>query len=408
MKRPAPIRPLLRHLTMPANLPEAMVLCVLMMLVHFALAGGRVAVMLNAVELGLSKFQVGLLVAGFAMLPMVLAVSAGRRIDARGAFRPMRLTSAIAMAGVALPLIWQDWIALAIAAIAAGIGNMGFQIAVQGLLGRTDPATQLRNFAWLAMAMAVSGFSGPLIAGLAIDYLGHRWSFLLLALGPLVALLGTRRLRASLLSQHSPKPTPEMPPKISDIMKIKPLRYALGANLLLASAWDTHGFLVPLYGVGQGFSATTIGVILAAFSVATFVIRLVLPFVQQYTKPWPLIHFAMISAGIYFLMYPWISDPWLLMGLSFMLGISLGSTQPSMLSLLQQYAPSGRKSEVFGLRTALINGSQVSLPLSFGALGTLVGVLPLFAATAIGLIAGAWATRHGSQHMKTEDQENIN
>lgn len=43
---------------------------------------------------------------------------------------------------------------------------------------------------------------------------------------------------------------------------------------------------------------------------------------------------------------------------------------------------------------ALINGSQVSLPLTFGALGAVIGVAPLFWAYSVALMAGGWANRN--------------
>ena len=50
-----------------------------------------------------------------------------------------------------------------------------------------------------------------------------------------------------------------------------------------------------------------------------------------------------------------------------------------------------RAAEAEGLRMALINGSQVSLPLTFGALGSVIGVAPLFWAYSVALMAGGWA-----------------
>jgi MFS family permease len=83
-----------------------------------------------------------------------------------------------------------------------------------------------------------------------------------------------------------------------------------------------------------------------------------------------------------------------LIGLSFVLGLALGSCQPSMLALLHHHSPHGRAAEVVGLRMALINGSQVSLPLLFGALGGLIGVAPLFWAYSLALMAGGWFNSH--------------
>ncbi len=391
------MKPLLRANDLMQRLPPVAIWCSLMLLIHYALTGGRVAVMLGALDLGVSRLAVGALIACFALLPMFLAVSAGRRIDKRGSYKAMWLAALACALGTLLPWIWMHWIALAIAAVAIGLGHMGMQIAVQGLLGDADANRRLRNYSWLAMAMAVSGFSGPLIAGLSIDYLGHRWAFLMLGLGPVFVFWAVYRLRARLVDSHVPKTSAGTPSRMSDLLKVRPLRYALMANLLLASAWDTHTFLIPLYGAQQGFSATAIGAILAAFAAATFTIRMILPFIQKWIKPWPMIHTAMITAAIYFLLYPWVSSQWLLMGLSFLLGLSLGSTQPSILSLLQQHAPPERKVEAFGMRTALINGSQVCLPFGFGAAGSLIGIMPLFAVSSLALLLGSWLTRRGGR-----------
>jgi len=82
------------------------------------------------------------------------------------------------------------------------------------------------------------------------------------------------------------------------------------------------------------------------------------------------------------------------MVLSFLLGLALGSTQPGILALLQHHAPPGRAGEAFGIRMALINTCQVSLPLAFGAMGSVIGVMPLFWITALGLGSGRWFTRN--------------
>lgn len=101
-------------------------------------------------------------------------------------------------------------------------------------------------------------------------------------------------------------------------------------------------FVVPIFGVAIGLSATTIGVILAAFAAATFVIRLVLLFIQTRVRSWTLVRAAMATAAIDFLLYPFFTDVGMLIGLSFVLGLALGCCQPSMLSLLHQYSPPGR------------------------------------------------------------------
>lgn len=363
------------------------------MLMHITLSGGRISVMLAGLNLGMSTFDVGLLIAFFALIPMFAAVSMGRLIDRIGAFGPMRVASVLALIGIALPFIWLHWITLGMAAVLVGLGHMAFQLSTQQQLGQAEPEQRLKNYSWLALSLAISGFSGPLLAGLAIDNLGYRWAFAILALPPVLALIGIIKKRAVIKSGHQPKETPAVRQKAVDLFKIRDLRYTYAANALLASAWDTHMFLVPLYGVSRDFSATTIGLILAAFALATFLIRTVLPLIQRWASPWQLIHFAMITTGLNFVLYPLFSEVWVLMSLSFVLGLSLGCTQPSILALLQQHAPPGRKAEAFGLRMSLVNGSQVSLPIAFGAVGAFIGIAPLFWAAAVAIGSGAWLTR---------------
>lgn len=367
------------------------------MLNHVALTGGRITVSLTALQIGLHTFKVGMLVAVFALLPMLFSVRAGRWVDKVGIFKPMLIGTVLVAIGTLLPFISQTQFALLIASLSIGIGFMLHQVATQDLLGHAKPKERLRNFSWLSLALAASGFAGPLIAGLAIDHLGFRLAFGILTLGPLAALWGLYRLRSALLHADATlsidRKTEERR-RITELLALPALRRILLVNAFLSGAWDTHLFVVPIFGTAIGLSATTIGIILASFSAATFIIRLALPLIQTRVRAWTLARSAILIAAIDFSLYPFFRDVNILIGLSFVLGLALGSCQPSMLALLHQHSPPGRAAEVVGLRMALINGSQVSLPLLFGALGGLIGVAPLFWAYALALLAGGWANRH--------------
>ncbi|WP_415805689.1 MFS transporter [Bordetella muralis] len=375
-------------------------LCVVAMLNHIALTGGRITVSLTALQLGLSTFIVGSLVAVFAVIPMLMSVRAGQWIDRIGIRRPITLGNALVVIGTVLPFIHQHQITLLIAACSIGIGFMLHQVATQDVLGHAEPARRLRNFSWLSLSMAGSGFSGPLIAGLAIDHLGSRLAFGILTLGPLLALAGLRRLQPALRAvDESMEPASRQIARrrATELLHLPPLRRILMVNTILSGAWDTHLFVVPLFGVAIGLSATTIGTILASFALGTFLIRLALPFIQTRVRSWTLVRTAMVITAADFLIYPLFADVAVLIGLSFVLGLALGCCQPSMLSLLHQHTPHGRAAEAVGLRMAFINASQVSLPLTFGALGAVIGIAPLFWAYAAALSAGGWVNRHPPQ-----------
>lgn len=265
-----------------------MTICVLSVCNHVVLTGGRITVSLAALQMGLSPLNVGLLVAVFAVLPMLLSVHMGRWIDGVGLLRPMAFGTTIVALGAAVPFVFQTPFVLLAAACGIGLGFMVQQVAIQNILGQAEPTLRLRNFSWLSLGLAMSGFVGPLGAGLAIDHLGYQPAFGILTAPPLIALSIILYLRHRLHAVGRAKKGPrEAHRRASDLLFNPALRRVLLCNLFLSGAWDTHLFVVPLYGVSIGLSATTIGVILSAFAGATFVIRLILPWIRSAWRPGP-------------------------------------------------------------------------------------------------------------------------
>jgi len=80
----------------------------------------------------------------------------------------------------------------------------------------------------------------------------------------------------------------------------------------------------------------------------------------------------------------------LLAATSFLLGLGLGATQPSIMALIYACAPAGRAGEAVGVRTVVLNTSSTFLPLAFGGIGAALGMLPVFWSMAAALAAGGW------------------
>jgi MFS family permease len=73
---------------------------------HTAFTASRMTVSLAAIALQAPAFVVGLLLSLYALLPMLLSVSAGRWIDRVGTRLPMLLGSVIVSVGFVLPAVW--------------------------------------------------------------------------------------------------------------------------------------------------------------------------------------------------------------------------------------------------------------------------------------------------------------
>jgi MFS family permease len=80
----------------------------------------------------------------------------------------------------------------------------------------------------------------------------------------------------------------------------------------------------------------------------------------------------------------------LLAAVSFFLGLGLGATQPSVMSLIYAKAPPGRAGEAVGVRSVVLNASHTVLPLAFGGVGAALGMAPVFWSMSLALAAGGW------------------
>jgi len=361
----------------------------LTVLLHLAFAGIRVTLSLFALHLQASALAVGVLISLLAAVPLLFAVGWGRTIDRIGVRLPLLIGAGAVLGALLLAAILPRLETLFVASALAGSGFMLVHICVNqaaGLLGK--PEDRPRNFSLLALAFSTSGFLGPVISGFAIDLIGHRLTFVLLAASVVagIALLLWRPVR---LPAH-PEPSEGAGHKrLGDLFRIRNLRRAFVASAVLSMAWDLFTFVTPIHGTQLGLSASTIGLILGCFGAAIFAVRLVLPLLVHRLREWPMLIGGMIATGTAMAVFPLIGSAPLLMVVAFVIGLAIGGTQPMIMSVLYNTAPPGRGGEVVGVRTFLLNLTQAGMPLLFGAVGASLGMTPVFWAMAGVLLAGA-------------------
>lgn len=365
-------------------------LVVLTILMHTAFNGSRMLVSLYAIHLHASTFTVGALMSSYALLPMLFAVSAGRLVDRSGARWPLFGASLAVALGTLLPFVWPRLDMLYAASALIGTGFMMFHVAVSqlvGAIGRAEERTA--NFSWLALGFSISASLGPLLTGFAIDSIGHVRTFLLLFLFPLLPLL-VLWLNRPALPLAKERKADAGDSHVMDLLRSRALRRVFIASGLLNMAWDLYAFVIPIYGSRIGLSASTIGVIMGSFALATFAVRLLLPLLIQRVRPWHMISAALLVSAAAYCLFPLFTSVPLLVALSCALGIGLGCSQPMVMTLLYNTSPPGRQGEAVGVRTTIMNASHTALPLAFGALGAALGMGPVFWSMAALLGAGAW------------------
>lgn len=361
---------------------------------HSVLAGSRVVVSLDALAMGATAWTVGVLLALYAFLPMLLAVAAGRLSDRVGARPPMILGTVAIIVGAVLPFALSGLGSLFACATLVGAGFMIFQVAAQNATGELgEPTERAKNFSLLALGYSVSGFIGPLVAGFAIDHGGFPATFALFAALSLVPYVVLASGRLALPGPH-PASAGAHRGGVRALLRHRTLRRVFAINALLAVGWDLHTIFVPIYGAQLGLSASAIGAVLSAFAAATFIVRFAMPAIARRVGEHRVLTGALLIAGLAYLAFPFAQGVLTLLAISFFLGLGLGSGQPMVMALLHTHAPPGRMGEAAGVRMSLVQSIAVAVPLVFGALGTSIGLAPvLWSVGACLATGGLWSRR---------------
>lgn len=368
---------------------------------HMVLTGNRVTVTLEAIKQGHSTAVVGALVALYAFLPMLCAIAAGRISDRIGARKPMLAGSLGLVAGALIPVVVPGLFALFASAALVGVAFMTFQVASQNATGELGGATgRVHNFSQLALGYSISGLLGPLIAGFTIDHAGFATSFAVLAAIPLIPAAVLAAGHLALPGPHAAR-SGDAPVAASggmfELIAHRKLRGVFIINVLLAMGWDLHTIVIPVYGAGIGLSASQIGLVLASFAAATFLVRFSMRWIVRRATPHQVLTVAMFIAGTVYMVFPFVHTATALMAMSFALGLGLGMSQPMVMSLLHSHAPPGRTGEAAGVRMSLVQSMACAVPLAFGALGATVGLTPVFWSVGLCLATGGWLTKRGNR-----------
>ncbi len=364
---------------------------------HSAMAGLRMAAPLQALKEGFSAWTVGLLLALFAVAPVVSALYAGRLADRHGYHRPVALAAALSIGGGLLAIASSllggvlHVALMGVAAMAMGAGSNIGMLTIQrtaGLAAR-DSTERVRIFSWLGVAPSFSNVLGPVAAGFVIDCLGFTAAYVILTLLPLATLVTARQV------PRLPPPLAEHPADRTawDLLRLPGFGRLLLVNWLLSMCWDVHIFAVPVLGHERGFSASTIGVILGTFTLTVTLVRLVIPWMAHRLSELTVLRTAMVGTGIIFALYPLAPNALLMGGCAALLGLTLGSVQPMVMSMLHHITPDHRHGEALALRSMAMNTSSTLMPLLFGATGALVGASLLFWVVGGAVAAGAWTAR---------------
>ena len=353
-----------------------------------SLRGSRVLLSLFAIQLGASAFEIGLLIAISSLMQLLLGVSAGQASDRFGFRLPMLYGSVGGTIALLIPFLFPTLTGLYISRLLTGMTFIFFMVSLQNLAASVGGAEKrAANLTTFSLGQAIAGLLGPVAVGFAIDHIGHKNSYALLASFAFVPILAMGIFRKSVPGAPKAKQKDEKS-HITDLMRLPRLRRALLGGAMVFAASDLLNFYMPIYGHSIGLSASMIGIIIGAHSAAAFVVRLIMPKLLKFATEEQLMNYCLLASGVTYLLFPLFQNAWILVAISFLLGLSLGCGNPLSMILIYESSPQGRTGESLGLRMSLNKILQIGVPLLFGYVGSMLGLIAVFWSNALLLLAG--------------------
>lgn len=375
-----------------------------------AYKGSKIIITLFSIQLGAPQVVIGILVALYSLFPMILAIYAGKLADRLGVRWPMVIGSCGIAFGLTLPYWFPSTVTLYLQAALVGAAHVFYNVSVQNLIGSIGTSEdRTKNYSNFGLAMSTGSFIGPLICGFGIDHFGHRIAYLMIAAFPLVTaviMASATHMKSGRVSSKAGAAEGKSEGKSEgkrdksqsshpfELLTSNPsLRRVLITGAVILTGIDLFHFYMPIYGHHIGLSASQIGVVLAVFSAASFVVRVWMPAIVKRMGAEQVLIMAMFVAAGTYVAVPYITNMILLCVVCFILGLGTGCGQPLSLSMIYERAPGGRSGEALGVRSTLNNFTHMVTPLLFGAIGTAFGIAPVFWCNSLMLAASGFIMR---------------
>lgn len=369
-------------------------------LTHTSFKGSKVLISLYAIDLGANPFAIGVLFSMYSVFPVFLSVYAGKLSDRLGFRWPMLFGACGLLAGLLLPYFVPRIEMLYVSAVLIGTCYLFYTVSVQHLIGSSGEGPQrTRNYSLFSLGVALTSLLGPTTAGFAIDLIGHRATYLLLALFPALPII-TLLFFARLLPKQQLHSEAKPEQRVMDLVRILPLRRALITAGITETGLELFNFYLPIYAHSVGFSASRIGIIMGAFALALLLVRTAMPVLVRHSGEEWVLSASLFLAGASCLLFPFVSSFVLLLAMSFLLGLGLGCGSPLSMVLAYNRSPPGRSGEAMGLRQTVNKATEVAVPIIFGSIGTAFGMVPVFWLDAVMLAAGAMLMRKDAAKSK--------
>jgi MFS family permease len=350
-------------------------------LIHGAYDAARVAISYRVLALGGDAVAVGVVAATFAVLPMLLALHFGRRVDRRGAWGTLTAGTALSAGALLAAATSTSIMALAVANTVMGLGQIMTLIACQGfVMELTERSRHVNGFAMFTLAVSLGQSVGTPVMGVLLqanrdgDTVETGVPLLVMALTILVALpLALTLPRARVTKAWGAGDVPSVArgrrhESMATLLHRPGMKASIYAALVVVTGVDLVTAYLPVVGETAGLSPMVVTLLVATRSVFSMVARGTMPWIlRRWRQTTVLVATPIITTPA--LVVLGLSGHALVLGAALaVIGFFWGLNQPVTMNWVTTVAPARERGAALSLRLTGNRLAQVIVPLGAGAL----------------------------------------
>lgn len=388
--------------------------------------GGRVLLSWRVLDFGGDAATIGWFTAAFSLVPLLIAMPAGRLVDSSRAPEVMQsglistvVASAVMALSTNLPVLLIGYTAL-------GFAHMTTLIAAQGMVShlRGSVAGLDSLFAYFTLGISVGQFLGIVVAGLltaqsdaaSVSTTAALWG--MAAVGAVAlfcgwpiarayrrfeaaaaasredgAVVGGEAVKGAVVKEAADEKTAQKA-AVRSILSRAGMPAAMSVSIAVIVAIDLLTAYVPVLGREIGLSVGEVTAILSARSGMAVLSRAAMPTVLRRLDR-DRVLLASVALGVVpLLLMPWLTETWMLVVATGICGLAWGFVMPMSMTWVSTLIESGARAQALSVRLMGNRLAQVLLPPVAGVGATLVGTSSIFvgAGVLMGLASvAAWS-----------------
>ena len=338
----------------------------------------RPTISYRALETGVPTPWLGALAACFTIVPLGLALFAGRLADRRGERLVLAAGSVFAVGGAGLLLVAGGSLAgLVAGSVLLGCGHLFTMLGEQSLVAAGGDL--VRAFGQFTLAQSLGQAAGPLVVAALGGSGTHPDTTRLFAAG-LVTAVAMAAVTVALRPPHrSARAGRQAEPKaLRTLLRVPDLPVAVLSSLTVIATIDLLVVYLPVLGAERGLSASTVGLLLVARALASTISRVLLPGGTRRFGRRGLLLVSLVGSTAGVALLPAGHAVWVLVGLVVFAGFALGVGQPLTMAWVADVAPPPLRGTALSLRLSGNRLGQTVLPAVAGLCAAGLGTAGVF------------------------------